>query len=308
VAQLNAFAPDTRRASVETLRQIAAQCDGVRCDMAMLLLTGVFAQTWGASAGAPSKHDFWAEVIPAVRQQAPDFLFVAEVYWDLEWELMQQGFDFCYDKRFYDRLREGDAEGVRRHLLAEPVYQERLVRFTENHDEIPAAEAFPDGRQRAVALVAATLPGAKLFHEGQLDGWRVKVPLVLGRRPREPVDEELRSFYRTLLCELKGAAPREGDWRGCPTGGWPDNPTHRNLLAWCWRHGEERRLVVVNLSESPSQGLVPLPWDELADRTWRLTDAFTSDEFERNGDEMGSPGLYVALGPWGFHLLKVETL
>jgi hypothetical protein len=29
---------------------------------------------------------------------------MAEVYWDMEWTLQQQGFDYCYDKRLYDRL------------------------------------------------------------------------------------------------------------------------------------------------------------------------------------------------------------
>ena len=34
---------------------------------------------------------------------------MAEAYWDLEWALQQQGFDYCYDKRLYDRLVTGDA-------------------------------------------------------------------------------------------------------------------------------------------------------------------------------------------------------
>ena len=38
VLQLNAFQPGLRRAAIETLSDIARQCDGVRCDMAMLLI------------------------------------------------------------------------------------------------------------------------------------------------------------------------------------------------------------------------------------------------------------------------------
>ena len=34
--------------------------------------------------------------------------FMVEVYWDLEWTL-QKGFDYAYDKRVYDCLREGHA-------------------------------------------------------------------------------------------------------------------------------------------------------------------------------------------------------
>jgi hypothetical protein len=32
---------------------------------------------------------------------------------DLEWTLQQEGFDYCYDKRLYDRLREGHVRPIR---------------------------------------------------------------------------------------------------------------------------------------------------------------------------------------------------
>ena len=31
-------------------------------------------------------------------RRGPDFVFMAEVYWDLEWTMLQQGFDYAYDK------------------------------------------------------------------------------------------------------------------------------------------------------------------------------------------------------------------
>ena len=83
-----------------------------------------------------------AEGDPAVRQ-GPGFSFMAEVYWDLEWILQQQGFDYTYDKRLYDRLREGQARPVRDHFRAGMEYQDELARFLENHDEPRAAATFP---------------------------------------------------------------------------------------------------------------------------------------------------------------------
>ncbi len=74
-------------------------------------------------------------MIPAIKAKWPEFRFIAEAYWDLEWELQQQGFDHCYDKKLYDRMEHGDAENVRQHLLADPSYQQGMVRFIENHDE-----------------------------------------------------------------------------------------------------------------------------------------------------------------------------
>ena len=129
VVQLNAFAPALRAAAAETLADVAGQCDGLRCDMAMLMINRIFRQTWGDRAGPEPAEEFWPGLIGAVRSRHPDTLFVAEAYWDLEWELQQQGFDFCYDKRLYDRIVAQDASGARGHLGADPDYQSRLIRF-----------------------------------------------------------------------------------------------------------------------------------------------------------------------------------
>src|SRR5215213_5645783 len=149
-----------------TVLDIADQCDGVRCDMAMLLLNRVFAQTWGERVGWPPPSEYWTDVIGAVRAAHPGFVFMAEAYWDLEHELQSLGFDFCYDKRLYDRLESGDAPSICQHLQADLDYQNRLVRFLENHDEPRAAATFTPDRERAAAVVIATLPGALLWHEG----------------------------------------------------------------------------------------------------------------------------------------------
>lgn len=303
VAQLNAFHSGLRQAVSKTLCDIAAQCDGMRCDMAMLVINRIFAQTWGQRAGTPPTAEFWPEVISAVRQRYPDTLFIAEAYWDLEWELQQQGFDYCYDKRLYDRLERDTAESVRLHLCAELAYQEKLVRFIENHDEPRAAAAFSREKSRAAAVTLATLPGAKLFHEGQCEGRAVKVPVFLSRRPAEPLDEELQTFYHKLLTTIGAPALREGEWRLCERNGWPDNPSYLNLVAWSWRAGEKHHLIVVNLSASRSQGRIRLPWADLVGQSWRLTDAFSREVYEREGNEMCDPGLYVDLGAWGFHCL-----
>jgi hypothetical protein len=303
VLQLNAFWPGLREAVIETLSDIAGQSDGIRCDMAMLLINSIFERTWGNRAGQRPASEYWGEVISVIKKAHPDFLFMAEAYWDLEWELQQQGFDYCYDKRLYDRLEHDPAESVRLHLCADLDYQEKLVRFIENHDEPRALSVFSPEKERAAAVTIATIPGAKLFHEGQFEGKKIRLPVFLGRRPVEPVDLNLRSFYHTLLKadSLKGL--RNGKWQLCERAGWPDNANYQNLVAWCWRSAREHHLIVVNLSDSGAQGLVRLPWDELQGRKWQLTDLFTGQMYERRGDEMCNPGLYVDLPPWGFHIL-----
>jgi len=304
VAQLNSFSPPLRQAVIETLNSVAEQCDGMRCDMAMLLLNSIFEQTWGGRVGGPLPEEYWREVISAVRLQHPSVLFMAEAYWGLEWELQQLGFDYCYDKRLYDRLEHDNAESVRLHLTAGLDYQDKLVRFIENHDEPRAAATFTPEIERVAALTIMTLPGAKLLYEGQFEGRRVRPPVFLARRPVEPIDSELQAFYHQLLAAVKEAGLSKGDWRLCERTGWPDNSSYLNLLAWCWSLGEARYLVVVNFSEYRSQARIQLPWDNLARRAWRLTDVLSGDMFEREGDELQLTGLYVDLPAWRFYFLR----
>ena len=256
-AQVNAFHPGLRKAAIETVSSIAAQCDGMRCDMAMLLINNIFERTWGQRAGKQPATEYWQELIQAVRKKYPDMLFMAEAYWDLESALQQQGFNYCYDKRLYDRLAHENGTSVRQHLLADLAYQEKLVRFIENHDEPRAAATFSALQQRAAAVTIMTLPGAKLLHEGQLEGCRAKLPVQLGRRPIEPADGELRAFYLKLIQAVNDKAFREGEWQLCDCSGWPDNQSCSNLVAWCWRKEKECYLIVVNLSAAKRSGPHP---------------------------------------------------
>lgn len=303
--QLNAFHPGLRRAAADTLDEIASQCDGLRCDMAMLMVTSIFKRTWGERCGEKPEQEYWQELIGLIKEHYSDLLFVAEAYWDLEWELMQQGFDYCYDKRLYDRLAGDDAKSVRLHLQADISYQEKLVRFIENHDEPRAASTFSPEKERAAAVVIATLPGAVLIHEGQLQGRKVRLPVFLGRRPQEIKDVRLEDFYRRLIQAVQTEAIKNGKWQLCEQSGWPDNQSYQNLLSWCWRKGEDRRLISINLSPNRSQGLVQVPWKELAEQKWQLDDALTGQSFVRSGSEMINPGLYVDLDGWKVHFFEV---
>ncbi|WP_328634267.1 alpha-amylase family glycosyl hydrolase [Streptomyces sp. NBC_00356] len=303
VVQLNAFAPELRHSTVEILDHIGRFCDGVRCDMAMLMTNDVFERTWGERAGKRPAEEFWVEVIGAVHRERPDMIFAAEAYWDLEWTLQQQGFDFCYDKRLYDRILAHDAASVRGHLHADETYQRGLVRFLENHDEPRAAHTLAPDKERAAAALIATLPGATLWHEGQFTGRRVQLPVFLDRRPEEPADDELRSFHERLLSAVHVSGMRTGSWQLLDCAGWPDNDSAAALVASCWTGPAGRFLTVVNLSDHPAQGRIRLPWSELGQDTWQLTSLLGTDRYERAGAELLESGLYVDLPAWGTHLL-----
>jgi len=307
VLQLNAFQPGLRQAVIGTVSEIAGQCDGIRCDMAMLMLNTIFERTWGARAGVKPVADYWRTVIPAIKGRHQEFRFIAEAYWDLEWELQQQGFDHCYDKKLYDRMEHGDAGSVRLHLLADPAYQQGMVRFIENHDEPRAAATFPDGKGRAAAVAILTLTGARLLHEGQFEGRKVRLPVFLGRRPAEPVDQDLAAFYGRLLKAVNREVFRNGEWRLCERSGWPDNQSCSNLLAWCWVKADERYLIVINFRQESAQARIHVAWDELREKKWRLNDLLSGESYDRSGDEVRDAGLYVDLKPWQCHLFQVRA-
>src|SRR4051794_10551127 len=262
VVQLNAFSPALRSATIDTVRSIGDQCDGARCDMAMLMMNDTFERTWGERAGARPAEDYWPTVIAAVRATHPDFRFIAEAYWDLEHALQQQGFDYCYDKRLYDRLLHEAPEQVRQHLLADDDFQAGLLRFLENHDEPRVASLIDAAREKALAVATLTQKGARLVHNGQAEGWKVRLPVFLDRYPDEATDTELAGFYASLAAALRDPTFRHGTWQLCERTGWEGNESFEDLVTWCWT-GESRWLVVVNLAPTSSAGHVRTPWDDL---------------------------------------------
>jgi glycosidase len=280
---------------IEELLKIAGQCDGVRCDMAMLVLPEVFQRTWGLPA-----QPFWPEATQWVREQVPSFCFMAEVYWDLEWTLQQQGFDYTYDKRLYDRLREGQARPVREHLYAGPDYQNKMARFLENHDEPRAAATFSPDMHQAAAAITFLAPGLRFFHQGQFEGRKQRISPHLGRGPSEPIDSTLQPFYERLLTVLRRPVLRNGQWQllQCVPA-WDGNGTWDCFLAFAWEDaGGERLLVTVNYAPHQSQCYVRLAFPDLAGSQWQLQDQLGPAVYDRDGHDLQSRGLYLDMSPW----------
>ncbi len=293
--QLNYGNPATQEAMMAALLKIAGQCDGVRCDMAMLILPEVFERTWNIKA-----PPFWPAAIRRVREQVPGFVFLAEVYWDLEWTLQQQGFDYTYDKRLYDRLRAGLARPVREHFHAGLDYQVKLARFLENHDEPRAAATFSADVHRAAAVISFLAPGLRFFHQGQFEGRRKRISPHLCRGPAEQPDRELTQFYAWLLEVLRKRAVREGQWQllEC-TPAWDGNWTWDGFLAFAWTGPDgERLLVTVNYAPNQGQCYVRLPFQDLAGSQCRLADQLAPLVYDRDGTDLQSRGLYLDAPPW----------
>ncbi|GAB4306724.1 MAG: hypothetical protein Kow0069_03760 [Promethearchaeota archaeon] len=314
-AQVNAQSVELRLLYRGVLERLARACDGARCDMAMLVARDVFERTWGwtgcTRGDGTTRAEFWEEILPAARDVNPQFIFVAEVYWDMEWALLQQGFDFCYDKRLYDRLLRGTAVDVRGHLGADWEYSRRLVRFVENHDEQRSVTALGWPKARAAAALALTLPGARLVQEGQALGWQVRLPVQLGRRPVESADPEVASFYSRLLPALPGGFDHSGRWVPCDVesvGGGDGSHVHVVAGAWETPPSPERTISVVNYSPWRARAHVRVPRLQYAAegrQRWSFHDALAGRAYEYVSADLDRHGLYVELPPWGAHLFRV---
>ncbi|MGO9201271.1 MAG: alpha-amylase family glycosyl hydrolase [Limisphaerales bacterium] len=309
--QLDYRRPAARAAMTGLLRSVARRCDGVRCDMAMLLLDDVFRRAWEhfpAPDPAPAS-EFWAEAIAAVKEALPGFLFLAEAYWGLERRLQELGFDYTYDKGLYDKLIARDAPGVQRHLLdLPPQVLAAGAHFLENHDEPRAASLLSPAEQAAAALLILGLPGMRFLHQGQLSGARIRAPVQLLRRPEEPEQTAIEALYQRLLTTL----PATGVGRGqgellVPRAAWPENPTARNFVLAQWQaQPPEFDLVAVNLAPHPGQCYVPLNSPGLAARQWRLDDLLSHEHHLRDGPDLQRRGLYLDLPAHGTCLLHAQ--
>jgi hypothetical protein len=308
--QLDYREPKLREAMTELLLKLSTHCDGLRCDMAMLVLAEVFTRTWGATSAAGHRAEpFWPFAIAAVKAVDPAFLFLAEVYWGLEWTLIGDGFDYTYDKALYDALRDHDTRAVRGHLQADLAFQSRAIRFLENHDEDRAAHVFPVPIHQAAAVVTYLLPGMRFFHEGQFVGRTRRTSNHLGRRADEPVNTEIQAFYKKFLPIVDRPLFGSGQFHlvGCNPA-WYGNPSWDQFLAFCWTSDRgEMVFVVVNYGGSWGQCFArPFPSDSPA-RSYRFSDLLSDAVYDRDGTDLGGRGLYLDVPPWGVHVFEVKA-
>jgi hypothetical protein len=313
-AQLNIMSAPAREAIIGELQRIAGMCDGVRCDMAMLLLSDIFRRTWGERAATAGEQaslpEFWKAAVDAVKKDFPRFVFLAEAYWNREWDLQQLGIDYTYDKVLYDRLLKEGAYSSRGHLKAEMDFQRRCVRFLENHDEPRLAHLVKSEAWKfAAATVVATVPGMMLIQEGQMEGRETRVPVQLVRRPDETVSERTRSFFERLFWIITHPVFRKGEWSlSTIRPAWHDNQTWQNfIVSWWHEAGIGDRLVVVNYAPLSGQCYVDIPPERLNVPALEFRDLLGDAVFVREKAGLAVKGMYFDLPPYGIHIFEVRS-
>ena len=309
--QLDYRQPATRNAMLRQLEALAPLCDGLRCDMAMLVTNDVFARTWSSF---PAPHsgpitEFWSEAIPRVKQMFPDFLFLAEVYWGLEPFLQSLGFDFTYHKTVYDHLVARRHPFLQQHLLqAPPAFLRASAHFLENHDEPRIASLLTPDEHRAAAWLILALPGMRLLHEGQLSGARHPAGVHLARRPAEDPHPDIRSFYEQFLELLPATAVGRGEAKLLtPRHERAEHSGAENIVAIEWQAATARfDWAVVNLAPQRSHARITGSTAPLQPQSWHIKNLLSHQQFEMSGDTLRTHGLDLDLPAHAVQLWRFE--
>ena len=237
---------------------IGEQADGVRCDMAMLMLNDVFRAHVGRPGRSAAGHGVLDRGDRGRPRRAPGLPVhrrgvlgprVAAPAARLRLLLRQAALRPAAPRRRPRRCAAtstptSTTSGACVRFTREPRRTARRQRARAGASSAPPPSSSP------------RCPGATLWHEGQFEGWRVHVPVFLGRRPPEPIDDELRAFH---LQPRRRRARRSG----AATGRCARRPAGRTTPAAtsCWRGAgptaTERALVVVNYADAPATGHDP---------------------------------------------------
>ncbi len=306
--QVNYFNKKAREFMIMVLVKLTKLCDGVRCDMAMLSLNNIFKNTWGGTLSnmgyTKPEEEFWKQAITIVKDVKKDFLFIAEAYWDLEYQMQQQGFDYTYDKKLTDRIEQGYPPEIRDHLLAEYSYQHKSVRFIENHDEERSVTKYGKYKAKAAAVLISTLQGMRFYNDGQFEGKRVKLPVQLGREPEDKGTRCMPAFYEKLLSITNQEIFLNGDWTLLKLKeAWDGNQSFRNIIAYQWEHKDDRKLVAINFSMQKAQCRVLLDMRGYPEQVI-MRDLLNDKSYVQNSQELAYQGLYIDLQPFSSHIFE----
>jgi hypothetical protein len=303
VAQLNHFSLQMRAAQLAELRTIANHCDGVRCDMAMLHLNDIFEKTWShlLCGASPPEQEFWAKAHAAV----PGLTLLAEAYWGTESRLLDLGFSFAYDKGLYDAVRDVRLPDLHNRLTAPFAYQSHLARFLENHDEDRCASVFGKDRRPSVGALMGTLPGMRFYHQGELEGSSIRLPITLRNSADEPPDPASTTLFGKILRITKDSVFHGVEWNLLSVTPEGDD-TAGNLVVYEWRSEKAWKVISVNLASCASQGRVNFGDRPLAAKEYIFYDELNDVRYNRTADELRSPGLFVRREGFDAHLFNVS--
>jgi hypothetical protein len=214
-----------------------------------------------------------------------------------------------YDKDFYDYIIAHDVAKLRNALLNES-HLPHSVMFLDNHDEERVASRLGIDQLRPAIVLQATLPGLKLYYKGQEEGSKIKLPMQLGRRPYEPVNQEVYDWHQKVFAITSDPVFVLGDFEIVNSIKIDEqNNTCQNLLAFKRTYKQQTYLIVANYSIVRSKGFVPyVPEVNEHLTTVVFADQLTGVEYPYKRDSLMTHHLYVELSPWQCHVFRIKEV
>jgi hypothetical protein len=147
----------------------------------------------------------------------------------------------------------------------------------------------------------------KLYHQGQMEGKRIKIPVQMRRVMHEEDDRDTSRLYEKLLSITGQGIFREGEWQLREVFPMTDNSSH-DLIAYTWKAGHRVKLVVVNMGPAKAGGRIPLQDFTPDNRNYKLLDELHAQLYLRKGNDMIHPGLIVILDPFRAHIFDISPV
>lgn len=282
---------------ISFLERILPYCDGLRCDMAMLPLPEIFEWTHGKKG----LDFFWEEFITKAKSKKKDFLFIAEVYWNLESKLQYKGFDFTYEKDLYDFLVQKNSPAIIHYLQNKQ--EKKSLHFLENHDENRMASVFFLESIPFFSLIA-NLEGGLLIHEGQTLGYKKKIPVQLGTYPSDEEDSIIQSYFQRIIPRLIKRKNQKLTWIDSQAICYEGKDKFCFVRIFLFEDGN-REIFIFNPNPYPLSGRIPLNPKEI-NKIFQYSgpsflDLTSGINYGQNLDEIKKEGIYFYLEAWRAH-------
>jgi Alpha amylase, catalytic domain len=238
--------PKTHAFMKQKLEYIATMCDGVRCDMSMLVESEIFQRTWSnlLQRELPPYSSFWQTVIPKIKNLYPNFIFIAEVYWEMEKQMIGSGFDYVYNKSFLDYLIHQDYAKLQANLRYFNV--DHCVYFLENHDENRSASTLEKSKISLCVVLLCFLGGIQFFYDQQWQGQSVRNPIQILESQTTQTNLKIELLYKNLLEYTQQSVFEIGKTKIMDT-------PFADLVAIIWEYKDQKTCVFINFGETKRQ-------------------------------------------------------
>ena len=307
VIQWNYWEEETRKLMKKNLMTVLSYADGVRCDVAGLILNDVIERGWRKELNywgyKRPNNEFWEYAFTEVKLKYPNAILLAEAYDKKEIEaLYKLGFNYCYNKDLLNKLMDSSSSELKNYLKNKTEKDwGHLATFVENHDEDRIVYNMGNiDKAKTAGALAATLGGMIFINHGQWSGYRNKLEVHLRKGENELENYEIKTFYEKLMQIIQDPAFTSSNYYYINN---IKGVKKDDYIAYIREEGESHYLVVVNYSDSYGCGDVPI-YNIEENLDVSLREVLHDVEYIRNGYYARNKGLIVCLNPWETQIFK----